>query len=77
MLQPTARPPSLQRIENRIQFRRKASFFALAAAEAMSEDEDGGPVNERTSALWNHAHKLYTGKGNVEHGLKKGEVGMF
>lgn len=62
-LRPTTKPTVRVRPEKRLTFYRKAAFFAVAAAEAMSE-ANPDVVDERTSALWAHAARLLPSKGN-------------
>lgn len=59
------------RSDARIQFHRKASFFALAAAEALSEI-DGNIPNDRASAMWVHASTMLTREGNTLENEKYG-----
>ena len=46
-----------------MKFTRKASFFAVTAAEAMSEIDADAP-DDRASALWVHASKMLSKTGN-------------
>lgn len=62
-LRPTTKPTIRDRPEARLPFNRKASFFAMVAAEAMSEIS-GDTADDRTSALWTHAARLMSNKGN-------------
>eukprot|EP00980_Cylindrotheca_fusiformis_P007577 scaffold1580_cov116-Cylindrotheca_fusiformis.AAC.12 len=62
-LRPTEKPPLLKRSEERIKFQRKASFFALAAAEALSEIEGNTP-DDRASAMWVTASRMLAQTGN-------------
>jgi hypothetical protein len=70
-LQPTDKPTSLKRTEERIQFQRKASFFALAAAEELSEMEGDVP-DDRASAMWASASKMLAQKGNTSETVNYG-----
>jgi len=56
-LWPTVNPTDRGRVGERIQFKRKASFFAIVAAEAMS-DVHGKIPNERAGALWIQASMM-------------------
>lgn len=64
-MQPTEKPTSQLRSRTRVSFQRKAAFFAVVAAEAMSEI-DGDTPDERTSALWLHASRMLTQAGNKQ-----------
>ncbi|KAG7338886.1 transport protein [Nitzschia inconspicua] len=65
-LRPTVKPTLPQRSEKRVQCRRKAAFFVVAAAEAMS-DATPDTSNERANALWVRASKLLSKRGNKLH----------
>ncbi|CAJ1923429.1 unnamed protein product [Cylindrotheca closterium] len=65
-LRPTDKPTSAVRSEERIIFNRKASFFATAAAEALSEI-DGQAPDDRASAMWVTVSKLLSKKSNVSN----------
>ena len=64
--QKTNKPTSRERSESRFQFRRKAAFFAVVAAESLSEIEEA--VDDRTSAMWIQASKMLSQTGNTLHG---------
>jgi hypothetical protein len=66
-LRATDKPTLRERSQTRLQFRRKAAFFAVAAAEAMSEI-DGDTPDDRASAMWVHASKMLSEKGNKSDG---------
>jgi hypothetical protein len=70
-VQSTVKPTSQQRCNARVQCKRKAAFFAIAAAEAMS-DVNPETKNERASTLWMQASKLLSQHGN---GMMKGNYG--
>jgi hypothetical protein len=70
-LQPTDKPTARKRSDDRIHLHRKAAFFVATAAEAMSEI-DGDMPDNRASALWLHASKLFSPKGNPSDGVKYG-----
>lgn len=54
------------RIGDRIQFKRKASFFAVSAAEAMSDVHEYEIPNQKQKAtiLWIEASKMLSQKAN-------------
>eukprot|EP00934_Nitzschia_sp_Nitz4_P004402 Nitzschia sp. Nitz4//scaffold5_size260463//126788//131622//NITZ4_000982-RA/size260463-augustus-gene-0.33-mRNA-1//-1//CDS//3329555340//4392//frame0 len=60
-LRPSCRPPSQERAAERMTFARKATFFTMIAAEAMSE-VDGDSIDQRALALWIRAAKLHSSK---------------
>mmetsp|Transcript_4602 Transcript_4602/g.10885 ORF Transcript_4602/g.10885 Transcript_4602/m.10885 type:complete len:1558 (+) Transcript_4602:62-4735(+) len=65
-LRPTDKPTSAVRSEERIMLNRKASFFAVAAAEALSEIDGQGP-DDRASAMWATVSKLLSKSSNVSN----------
>jgi len=56
-IRPTTKPTGRERSTDRIQLKRKAAYFAVAAAEAMS-DVQGTIPEDRATALWIHASRL-------------------
>ncbi|KAL3924166.1 MAG: hypothetical protein SGILL_001214 [Bacillariaceae sp.] len=70
-LRPTVKPTYRQRSDERIQFKRKAAFFAVAAAEAMS-DVNPDASDPRANALWKKASEMLSQTGN---GLLTGRYG--
>jgi len=62
-VRPTVMPTIRERSSDRIQLKRKAAFFAVTAAEAMS-DVQGGMSNQRANAMWSQASKLLSQTGN-------------
>ena len=70
-LRPTVKPTTQKRSDDRIQFDRKAAFFAVAAAEAMSDVNPDGP-DQRANALWMQASSMLSQTGN---GMMTGKYG--
>eukprot|EP00536_Pseudo-nitzschia_multiseries_P018057 jgi/Psemu1/227659/e_gw1.2100.10.1 len=70
-IRPTVKPTARERSSNRVQLKRKAAFFAVAAAEAMS-DAVGGMSYQRANAMWFQASRLLSESGN---GLVGGNYG--
>jgi hypothetical protein len=70
-LRPTVKPTIQKRCDERIQFKRKAAFFAVAAAEAMS-DVNPDTSDPRANALWTQASSMLSQTGN---GLLTGKYG--
>lgn len=62
-IRPTLMPTVRERSKDRIQLKRKAAFFAITAAEVMS-DIQGTIPRERANALWAQASRLLSQKGN-------------
>lgn len=62
-IRPTVKPTDRKRSSDRIQLKRKAAFFAVTAAEAMS-DVHGTIPNERASAMWMQASMLLSNTTN-------------
>jgi hypothetical protein len=62
-IRPTVKPTDQKRSSDRIQLKRKAAFFAVTAAEAMS-DVHGTIPNERASAMWMQASRLLSNNSN-------------
>ncbi|VEU42487.1 unnamed protein product [Pseudo-nitzschia multistriata] len=62
-LRPTLLPTVRERSKDRIQLKRKAAFFAVTAAEAMS-DVQGHVSQQRAHALWAQASRLLPQTGN-------------
>ena len=62
-IRPTVKPTDRKRSTDRIQLKRKAAFFAVTAAEAMS-DVHGTTQNERASAMWMQASRLLSNTTN-------------
>ena len=62
-IRPTIKPTIRERSTERIQLKRKAAFFAVTAAEAMS-DVPGIIPSERANAMWIQASQLLTVSSN-------------
>lgn len=62
-IRPTVKPTIQERSKERIQLKRKASFFAVTAAEAMS-DVPGAIPTERANAMWIQASQMLSDTAN-------------
>jgi len=62
-IRPTVKPTIRERSTKRIQLKRKAAFFAVTAAEAMS-DVHGAIPTERANAMWIQASQLLSETAN-------------